>query len=112
MNIKTKFEVNDLVRIKYEVPPENTMQVLVIKEITTNTCSSATQVFYLGRLIILIKKYEKQSMYKGKFSEDKFNWVIGHATIPDNSSLGWKKYREDELLEADKKTIDVLKKYE
>jgi hypothetical protein len=102
MKIETKFNVNDIVKFKYETISKSGISVLEIKEIISHTCYTGTQNFCLCRPIVMRKEYENE--YK---KEGNFEWVIYHHQ-GKKQSIGWHKYREDELKKLSK---DELKEY-
>lgn len=86
MKIETKFNINDLVQFKHTVITEKLISIMEIMEINTQTCYKDTQVFYSCRLLFF------ENTYKG--------WESHHGINPNQDMiLGWKKYREDELVE-------------
>ena len=93
MEIKTKFNVDYLLSRKHDVMPDDVFTVLEVMEILTETCYTATQIFYLCRLIKANKEFEKPYDKSSKYT-----WVIGHKYGVGDNSLCWKKYREDELI--------------
>lgn len=99
MEIKTKFNVHDLLVHKYDMDKINSVIALEVLQIKTESCYAGTQVFYDCRAIIA-----------NKSSKDD-RWHIGHSVIlSEDNKTGWKKYREDELLPASKETINLLKR--
>lgn len=104
MEIKTKFNVNDLLKRKYDVDPKNTVFALEVMSITSETCYAGTQVFYQCRTILAKKEFELKYQEKGEFT-----WEIHHAIGSDGNTLGWQRYREDELVEALKETKNIIK---
>lgn len=103
MKIETKFEINNLVKRKFDSDYENSRCCLEVMEIISQTCYAGTQVFYLCRSIILNKQFEHE--YK---KEGAFKWVILHNVSQEENNLGWRKYREDELIEAPNEIIDII----
>jgi len=102
MEIKTKFNVHDLVNRKYDAPGLDTVVAHEVMEITIQVCYAAIQVFYSLKFIQCIKKTQG-------FGEDKKSYyIIGHGIGREDNSTGWKKYREDELVSADKETINII----
>ena len=93
MEIKTKFNVDYLLSRKHDVMPDDVFTVLEVMEILTETCYTATQIFYLCRLIKANKEFEKPY---DKSTE--YTWIIGHHAGHGDNSSGLKKYREDELI--------------
>ena len=103
MKITSKFNVGDLTKTKYDLHGEEGFIVLEIIQINTETCYSATQIFYLCR------------MWQGRkivvHPDKKFKWAISHHFSKDDYATGYKKYREDELVVASKAIIDLMKKH-
>lgn len=103
MKIETKFDVNNLVKRKFDTNSKNKMSALEVMEVITQTCYAGTQVFYLCKPVIAQKEF------KDKWKEDgEFSWVIVHGISQEENQPGWRKYREDELVEAPKEVIDII----
>lgn len=103
MEIKTKFDVNNLVKRKFDTNSKNRMSALEVMEVIAQTCYAGTQVFYLCKPVIAEKEF------KDKWKEDgEFSWVIAHGISQEENQAGWRKYREDELIEAPKEVIDII----
>ena len=103
MEIKTKFEITDLVTLKTERRDSIRIHAMVIMEIVSQTCYVGTQLSYLCRIITGVKVHE--------ISYDKnspFEWVIGHAQGSNINDTGWKKYREDELIVVSKEVKSII----
>lgn len=103
MRIETKFDVNNFAVRKFDTNAKDVIQVLEVMEVISQTCYAGTQVFYLCKPVIAQKKYENDWKKDGEFT-----WVIGHGINKDDNSTGWKKYREDELIEAPKEHVDLI----
>jgi hypothetical protein len=103
MKIETKFDVNNFVVRKFDTNEKDTFRVLEVMEVISQTCYAGTQVFYLCRAMVANKEYEKQWKQEGEYT-----WVIGHVLGKDENSTGWRKYREDELIEAKQEHVDLI----
>ena len=102
MIITTKFEVGSLIQMRYDRNTEDMFQLLEVKEVFTQVCYGGTQVFYDCRTIIAKKEY------KGFKREGDFEWVVGHSISKEDKQTGWKRYREDELIDGEKKLIEII----
>lgn len=105
MEINPKFQINNLLTHKFENQGEDAICVLEAMEIHTNTCYAGTQVFYECRQIHVIKKFEHEYSRKGPFV-----WAVAHAYGKTPQDIGWKRYREDELIDAPQWAIDIILK--
>lgn len=86
MVIVTKFNINDLVQFKHMVNTEKKVSVMEVMEILTNACYKESQIFYHCRLLFFEKTHH--------------GWGASHGINPNQDNTnGWKKYREDELVE-------------
>lgn len=103
MKLTTKFEVNDLIKHKYNTPGKDSVAILEVMEIITQTCYAGTQVFYLCRAIILTKEFT------GFNKEDDRKWVVGHSISKDSNKISWERYREDELISINKDEEEIFK---
>ncbi len=103
MTIETKFDVNNLVKAKFDKGTENHFQLFEVMQVETNTCYAGTQNFYLCRAITAKKKFKDEWSKKGEFE-----WLICHGIGSTDFAIGWGKYREDELVEAPKEQIDII----
>ncbi len=103
MKIETKFDINNLVKRKFDSDYNHSKCCLEVMEVITQTCYAGTQVFYLCRSIILNKEFEHE--YK---KDGNFKWVICHGVSQEENTLAWRKYREDELIEAPIGLIDII----
>lgn len=99
MNIKTLFKVNDIVVNKFNRQTSTSSQVMEVMEIHNNTCYAGTQVFYFCRI------YTTEV-----FKPTEPEVVSGHSLADKSTDIGWHKYREDELREADIDEINILTK--
>lgn len=104
MKIESKFSVNDLVKRKTDIDPKNKMYIIQVMEVQSQTCYAGTQVFYLCRTLIFEKEYKKRFTEEGEFE-----WKVAHGVSVNSAQTGWTKYREDELSEAPKEAIEILK---
>lgn len=95
MNIKSKYNIGDIVKYQFEKckDEENNHSCLCIEQVMTETCYAGTQVFYLARPV-------------GLRLEDN-SYVIYHGTSKNNQT-GWTKYREDELVEVEQSISDMI----
>lgn len=96
MRIETKFKIRDLLRREYDTPRRESITVLDVMEINSQTCYAGTQVFYTCRPILLNRIYKPDG------------WEVSHAIGNEDGSTGWVKYREDELLLCSKEVIDIV----
>jgi hypothetical protein len=101
MKIETKFDVNNLVKRKFDADTKDGFVAMEVMEIVSQTCYAGTQVFYSCRHI-----YAKRE-FKG-FGEKEFTWSVGHGVSKEDAQMGWQKYREDELVEAPQNQIDII----
>lgn len=93
MEIKTKFKIGSLVKVKYDRWHNgDRIDLFEVLEIMTQTCYKDSQIFYIMRQIVCEKKYEKEFTKTGDYE-----WFVFHGTGASDHSSGWKKYREDEL---------------
>jgi ribosomal protein L3 len=104
METKTKFNVGDLVQEVYQRADENSKGALRVMEITAQCCYAGIQVFYSVRPLVA------QRRHLGYGSDKKEYWEVGHGVSKQDNSLGWQKYREDELVFADQETVDIITK--
>ena len=105
MEIKTKFNVNNLVISKYQKDPvkRNNSELFCCYEvidINTQTCMAGTQIFYIVRPIhgFITNEY-KEGKRESKFTD--FN-------IASYQNREYATIREDELVEASKEIIDLV----
>lgn len=103
MKIESQFNLHNLVQRKFDTKQKNVIIGLEVMEIFSQTCYGGTQIFYLCKVIECHKEFEKS--YK---EEGEFKWVVGHRMGIDIHDMGWKKYREDELIEASQEFIDIV----
>ena len=102
MEIKTKFEIEDLLSLKTDRRDKDRFHALIVMEITSETCYSGTQIFYVCRMISGEKIY---SMTESGVYE----WAIGHIKGSDKHDTGWKRYREDELIKSSKEVVKIIR---
>ena len=108
MEIKTKFDINNLVVSKYQRNPFENKETKIdlccyeVMEIITETCIAGTQTFYRVRVLHglhnRIKDFMKEEL------EDKFSDI----RLVDMGNNMYVKMREDELVEAPKEVIDFV----
>ena len=91
MTIQPKFQVDSLVQIEYNVFDERRIVIFKVYAITSITGCSGTQIFYELCPILFDKSYDRNQ-----------NWTISSAKSV--------KCREDELVPASKKHLDLLDK--
>lgn len=104
MDIKAKFNINDLLRAKYDSTHKGQIVLLEAMFVMTETCSAGTQVFYICRAIILLKEYKNEFRKKGSYV-----WNIAHGVNNDkDNSTGYRKYREDEIIGASSYLLDIV----
>lgn len=102
MYIKTRFDVNNLVRHKFDNHGDKEKFAFEVMEIGSNTCYAGTQIFYTCRPIVVIKEF------KVKYKEDgEFTWEVYHTSYKNNES-GLERLREDELVELEQETVDII----
>lgn len=102
MNIKTKFNVGDIVKSEYDRNTEERVSALRIMEIFIQRCYAATQIFYLCRPIVATRHT------KGYARPMEYEWAVFHGIGERDNELGWKKYREDELILPDKEALEII----
>lgn len=101
MNIKTKFNVGDILKFKYDKNTPDVKYLLSVVDILTQTCIAGTQVFYYVRSIkleFITHKYDKDFEPR---------WVC-HYDLGNNNKNLYKKFREDEVIKASKEEIEIL----
>jgi hypothetical protein len=103
MKIVTKFDVNNLVKRKFDTDSKNQIHVLEVMEVASQTCYAGTQVFYFCKPIIARKEFAEKYLEKGEST-----WVICHGVSQEENQAGWRKYREDELVEVPNESIDII----
>lgn len=120
MEIKTKFDINNLVKHKFEMGIDSglkTIPVLEVMEVIAQKCYAGTQVFYLCKQIIVQKNrsvYDELNsvtqkiLNKANELESVDKYYIHPTFGNDVNDTGWKKYREDELVEAPQNEIDII----
>ena len=109
MKLQSKFNVNDLLARKFDSNGNKYFHIFEVLEIITNTCYAGTQFFYLCRPITGSKEYKEKYKDSGEFK-----WIVRHV-IGNNANhtpgkLYAEKYREDELVLAPKRVIDIVLK--
>jgi hypothetical protein len=102
MEIETRFNVNDLVQRKFDNQSNKGRRCLEIMEIAVQVCYTTVQIFYLCKPIVAIQETE------GYGDNKKISWQVGHGIGKEDNSLGWYKYREDELVPTDEETIKII----
>ena len=102
MKIETKFNVGDLTQRKYDRYEDNIKGVFEIMELSIQVCYSTVQIFYYAKPLIANK------ISKSYGHDEKIYWTVGHGLGKEDNSSGWRKYREDELIPADKETIKII----
>lgn len=105
MEIKTKFDVGAITERKYNSSNEG-YYALEVMEISSQTCYAGTQVFYHCRQLIITKTPN----WRRKEDETVKEWNIAHGVNKQHTSntVAWEKYREDELIEASAKILEIL----
>jgi len=102
MKINSKFNINDLVKCKYDTELlEKNIGALMIMEVHTQSCYAGTQVFYLCRQIVGKKESDRWETPKKEY------WIIGHGAT-NESRVAWGKYREDELVAISKEAKEII----
>jgi hypothetical protein len=102
MKIETKFNVNDIVEAKRSVHGDDSFIAYEIMEILSNTCYVGTQIDYLARPMLCTHERIKP------YGDEKYKWKIDVAYGKDIHDSGWKRYREDELIEASNEARSVI----
>lgn len=107
MELKSKFNVNDLLVRKYDKGSEELKMALEVLEIHSQTCYAGTQFFYQCRIIVLEKERETKIGIAWLSKEEREEkekqpraWTIRHGQSRQEGQLGWERYREDELQEC------------
>ncbi len=105
MVVKTQFDVNNLVRHKFENRGEKQFIGLEIMEIITQTFYGGTQTFYLCRPIICQKEFKEKWRENGEFE-----WSVtnGIAKQDGYNNIGWERLTEDELVSLEQNKIDII----
>ena len=103
MKIETKFDVNNLVKRKFDTDGNDKLQALEVMEISSQTCYAGTQIFYHCKPIVATKEFKEKWKEQGEFS-----WVIGHGIGKDDNSKCWRLYREDELIDCPESIINII----
>ncbi len=98
MTITTRFNVNDLVKHKFDTPAERRIVVAEVLEIFIQQCYGGTQIWYLCRRIQAEKL--KLGLLGTSSDASAEKWAIGHHLSREDGAMGWQKYREDELIPA------------
>lgn len=96
MKIETKFDVNNLVKRKFDKQlMGKKLFCLEVMEVISQTCYAGTQVFYLCRPV---------------YAENNRNeWDVFHGVnATSDNQTGWRKYREDELVQCSDEEIKII----
>ncbi len=104
MEIKTKFNINDLVQYKFHI--ENNKRSTFFYEIQfihTETCSAGSQVFYLCRPIAIL--YSEHYLDNAKVIE------LSDFDLRKPRDGEYQKFREDEIVPASKNLIEIMNKF-
>lgn len=104
MEIKTKFEINDLVKRKYDTSSAKQLCTFDVMEVITQTCYAETQIFYLCRPLLAQKEFKNRYDENGEFS-----WVVSHGISKEDNQTGWRKYREDELIAVSEEVATIFR---
>lgn len=97
MNITTRFNVNDLIQSKFQLP--GSLDFMEVMEIQSVTCSAGTQNYYI------VRAYKAKFVWPG--NEEKV--VKGFEIASRGEHVEYAKLREDELMPAAKEVGDKLK---
>lgn len=104
MEIKAKFEINDLTKAKYDTAHKGQTILLEIMFINTETCSAGTQIFYTCRVIVIMKEFKHSYSKEGAYT-----WEVAHGiNNKQDNATGYQKYREDELIPATSDLLDIV----
>lgn len=104
MNITTRFNVNDLVQSKFQLP--GSMDFMEVIEISSVTCSAGTQNYYIVRAYKPKYKF-RFTTKEGIMGEE--NQVERFDMASRGEHVEYAKIREDELMPAAKEVGDKLK---
>ena len=99
MNIETRFNINQIVKPKFDRHGRAGLLLLEVKEIKSIVCSAGPQNFYKARLLVVKREYKKPFDEEGPFE-----WTVAHI----DGEMGWKEYREDELIECTDEEIKII----
>ena len=104
-SIKTKFEIGDLIRYKYQSDPKDRMVAMEVIEITSVTCIAGTQVFYKVRELGAEKEFEG-------FGSDRkhIGWSAGTMKT-SAGTVDYRSFREDELVVLAKDKQKIFKSF-
>lgn len=94
MKIETKFDIGNLVVHKFDTPKRQDMIVFEVLEHLVQICYGGVQIFHFCRPIYILK-----------IGAD---WHVTHGRVKDESGLGMMKLREDEIIQAPQKYIDII----
>ncbi len=99
MELKTKFDINDIVEAKHDAGSPERFVYMEVMEITTQTCYAGAQIFYKCRVAQAEKmEYREKSREAGVPSTFKSIWVLGNLLSQQDGQMGWKTFREDEVF--------------
>lgn len=96
MKLETKFSQNNLVTYKFENETDELVCLYEVQEVIINANNIGTDIQYLCRLIQLSRGFKK-----GK-------WKISHGVGKDINDHGYKRMRENELIECPQHIIDIV----
>lgn len=105
MEIKTQFDIHNLVQRKFDTGSKSVTTLLEVMDIKTETCIAGTQVFYATRPISIVKEYND------KWNDEKgFELRVMHGFTNEklNTLTNLPIYREDELITAKQEYIDII----
>jgi hypothetical protein len=109
-NLKTQFDIGDIIQYKFEHPEEGSLSGFVVMEIIVQICNAGVQTNYFCRPVFAKDVNHLYNKHRSKDSEKKSpEYIIAHGTGKDLSDIGWKKYREDELIPASNDLKTLLK---
>ena len=104
MEIKTKFNINDLVHYKFQrTDNEKIQSFFEIQYIHTEVCSAGAQVFYLCRPIHI--SYDKN------FTGGQKIWLPDDFELLKPKEGDYQKLREDELIPVSEKVLAIMKQF-
>jgi hypothetical protein len=103
MKIETEFDVHNLVKRKFDKNTTDTVQLLEVMAIKSDTCYAGTQIFYHCRSVVAHKNFKHEFSKTGDYE-----WSIGHGVNNDSDRLAWRQYREDELVDAPEDEMNLI----